>query len=310
MTGGEARRIGRELALALREEIAPRLGSHAGRAHAGAGFGGDVTFAIDEQAESFMEEFLAEHAPRIAFYSEDRGLVEPSDDDPRWVLVVDPIDGTRPAMAGFEAACVSVALAELGDGTPTMGDVVAGSVVELKSGRTFYAERGGGLDPAPSLSANRDLDRLFWAYGLRGRPMRAIAEVIGELIDASSVGGGTFDLGSASYDMTRIATGQLDAYVEPGPRMVADVPGMRERFERLGGGAVLNNSPYDIAAAALCLGEAGAVITDAYGAPLANCPLLGSGAEFQISCVAAANAELHRGILESIERGIERLAGR
>jgi fructose-1,6-bisphosphatase/inositol monophosphatase family enzyme len=130
-------------------------------------------------------------------------LVEPSDDDPRWVLVVDPIDGTRPAMAGFEAACVSVALAELGDGAPTMGDVVAGSVVELKSGRTFYAERGGGLDPAPSLSANRDLDRLFWAYGLRGRPMRAIAEVIGELIDASSVGGGTFDLGSASYDMTR-----------------------------------------------------------------------------------------------------------
>ena len=257
-----------------------------------------------------MEEFLAEHAPRIAFYSEDRGLVEPSDDDPRWVLVVDPIDGTRPAMAGFEAACVSVALSELGDGTPTMGDIVAGSVVELKSGRTFYAERGGGLDPAPSLSANRDLDRLFWAYGLRGRPMRAIAEVIGELIDASSVGGGTFDLGSASYDMTRIATGQLDAYVEPGPRMVADVPGMRERFERLGGGAVLNNSPYDIAAAALCLGEAGAVITDAYGAPLANCPLLGSGAEFQISCVAAANAELHRGILESIERGIERLAGR
>ena len=140
--------------------------------------------------------------------------------------------------------------------------------------------------------------------------MRAIAEVIGELIDASSVGGGTFDLGSASYDMTRIATGQLDAYVEPGPRMVADVPGMRERFERLGGGAVLNNSPYDIAAAALCLEEAGAAITDAYGAPLANRPLLGSGAEFQISCVAAANAELHRGILESIERGIERLAGR
>ena len=57
--------------------------------------------------------------------------------------------------------------------------------------------------------------------------------------------------------MTRIATGQLDAYVEPGPRMVADVPGMREEFERVGGGAVLNNSPYDLAAAVLCLEEAG-----------------------------------------------------
>ena len=101
--------------------------------------------------------------------------------------------------------------------------------------------------------------------------------MLGELIDASSVGGGTFDLGSATYDMTRIATGQLDAYVEPGPRMVADVPGMREQFERVGGGAVLNNSPYDLAAAALCLEEAGAVVTDAYGAPLDDRPLLGLG---------------------------------
>ena len=303
---GDPRRLARELALALREQVAPGLGSHSGRAHAGAGLGGDVTFAIDEEAESFMEEFLAERAPGIAFYSEDRGLVEPSPDS-RWVLVVDPIDGTRPAMAGFEAACVSVALATL-DGEPTIGDVTAGCIVEIKSGRAFYAERGGGLDPAPSLSANRDLSRLFWAYGLRGRPMRAIAEVIGELIDTSSVGGGTFDLGSATYDMTRIATGQLDAYVEPGPRMVADVPGMRERFERVGGGAVLNNSPYDLAAAVLCLEEAGAVVTDAYGAPLADRRLLGSGADFQLSCIAAANADLHRQILDSLERGFERLA--
>ena len=301
----DPRGIARELALALREQVAPEIGSHAGRAHTGAGPGGDVTFAIDEEAESFMEEFLAERAPGIAFYSEDRGLVEPSGDS-RWVLVVDPIDGTRPAMAGFEAACVSVALATL-EGEPTMGDVVAGSIVEIKSGRAFHAERGAGLDPAPSLSANRDLSRLFWAYGLRGRPMRAIAEVIGELIDASSVGGGTFDLGSATYDMTRIATGQLDAYVEPGPRMVADVPGMRERFEAVGGGAVLNNSPYDLAAAALCLEEAGAVVTDAYGESLRDRRLLGSGVEFQISCIAAANAALHTQILASIERGIERL---
>jgi myo-inositol-1(or 4)-monophosphatase len=302
----EPRGLTRRLALALREEVAPELGEHSGRAHAGAAPGGDVTFAIDEEAESFMEEFLADHAPRIAFYSEDRGLIEPSGDS-RWVLIVDPIDGTRPAMAGFEAACVSVALAELGDSEPTMGDVVAGCIVELKSGRAFYAERGGGLDPPPALSSNRDLSRLFWAYGLRGRPMREIAEVIGELIDASSVGGGTFDLGSATYDMTRIATGQLDAYVEPGPRMVADIPGMRERFERVGGGAVLNNSPYDLAAAALCLEEAGAIVTDAYGEPLAARPLLGSGRDVQISCIAAANRDLHAQILQTVERNIQRL---
>jgi myo-inositol-1(or 4)-monophosphatase len=301
------RELTRDLALALRERVLPQLGSHAGRAHAGAGAGGDVTFAIDEDAEAFMEAFLTERAPDVAFYSEDRGLVTPTD-DPRWVLIVDPIDGTRPAMAGFESACVSVAAAGFGDGEPTMADVEAGCIVEIKSGATFFAARGAGLEPGPRLSANTEIGRMFWAYGLRGRPVRVIAEVLADLIDASSVGGGTFDLGSATFDMTRIATGQLDAYIEPGPRIVADVPGMRARFEQLGGGAVLNNSPYDLAAATLCLEEAGAIVTDAYGRSLAPRPLLGSGEEFQISCVAAANAELHAEILRRVERGIGRLA--
>ncbi|MGI9021209.1 MAG: inositol monophosphatase family protein [Solirubrobacterales bacterium] len=294
-----------ELARALRDQVLPELGSHAGREHASTGEGGDVTFAIDEGAESFMEEFLSRRAPGVAFYSEDRGMVKPAG-DPRMVLIVDPIDGTRPAMAGFEAACVSVAAASL-EGEPTMGDVEAGCVVEIKSGRAFVAERGHGLDPAPKLSANTDLTRMFWTYGLRGRPVRAVAEVLGELIDGSSVGGGTFDLGSATFDMTRVVTGQLDAYVEPGPLMVSEIPGMRERFESVGDGAVLNNSPYDLAAAALCLGEGGAVVTDAAGEPLDDRPLLGSGAEFQMSCIAAANAELHAKIVSEVSDGIGRL---
>jgi hypothetical protein len=135
------------------------------------------------------------------------------------------------------------------------------------------------------------------------------AEVLGDLIDASSVGGATFELGSAAYDMTRVATGQLDAYVEPGPRLVADVPGMRTEFERVGDGAVLNNSPYDLAAAALILEEAGAVVSDAYGRPLSDRPLLGSGAEFQMSVVASANRALHDLLLEAVDAGVRRLCG-
>ena len=298
-----------ELARALRERVLPELGSHSGREHAATGEGGDVTFAIDEVAESFMEEHLAREAPGVAFYSEDRGMVTPAG-APEWVLVVDPIDGTRPAMAGFEAACVSVAAARL-DGEPTIADVEVGCVIEIKSGAEFVAERGRGAEPDARLSANAAIERMFWAYGLRGRPVRVIADVLGEILDASSVGGGTFDLGSATYDMTRVVTGQLDAYVEPGARLVADVPGLRAEFEALGDGAVLNNSPYDLAAVALICREAGAVVTDAYGAPLGPQRLLGSGAEYQISCVTAANAELHAEICARLERGVERLiAGR
>ena len=291
-----------DLAATLREEVLPHLGAHAGRAHSGAAEGGDVTFQIDEHAEKRMEAFLAEQAPEVSFYSEDRGLVG----DGSHVLVVDPIDGTRPAMAGLESCCVSVAAAPL-DSDPAMADVQVGCVLEVKSGVSFVAERGQGLEPAAALSDNRSLERMFWTYGFRGRPARALIEVLCDLIDASSVGGGTFDLGSATYDMTRIATGQLDAYVEPGPRMIDDVPAVRAEFERLGGGSVLNNSPYDLAAATICLEECGAVVTDAYGEPLAARPLLGSGHEFQMSCVAAANQDLHAAICAEIDAGIERL---
>ncbi len=131
--------------------------------------------------------------------------------------------------------------------------------------------------------------------------------MLAELIDASSVGGASFDLGSATYDTTRILTGQLDAYVEPSPRIVEEVPGAREAFERVGRGAVLNNTPYDLAAAVLCLTEGGAIVTDAHGAPLDDRPLLGSGPEHQMSCVAAANPALHGRLLAEIDQGIRRL---
>jgi myo-inositol-1(or 4)-monophosphatase len=312
-TGAALRDLVRELSLALRQRVLPLLGSHPARARAGAdGAGGDVTFAIDAEAEDELERFLRERGAGVAFFSEHRGLVEPRRGGPGrrpdWVLVVDPIDGTRPALAGLESCCVSVAAAPFGR-TARMADVTVACVVEIRSGAIFLAERGGGLLEAPgvALSANERLDRMFWAYGFRGRPARPTVEVLAELIDASSVGGATFELGSAAFDMTRVLTGQLDAYVEPGPRMVDDVPGMRDEFERVGGGAVLNNSPYDLAAAALCLEEAGAIVSDAYGRPLGDRALLGSGPEFQISVVASANAALQRRILEAIEAGIGRL---
>src|SRR3954447_9273568 len=288
------------------------LGSHAGRAHsAELAAGGDVTFKIDEEAEALLEPWLAERAPGVAFYSEDRGLVFPSGDEAGEVLVVDPIDGTRPAIAGLESCCVSIALAPLRDGV-TMGEVTLGCVVEIPSGAVFLAERGAGLVEGPPvrLSATPRLDRMFWAYGFRGRPARATVEVIGDLVDASSVGGATFELGSAAFDMTRLVTGQLDVYAEPGPLIVDRVPGMEAEVRRIGGGELLNNSPYDLAASVLILEEAGAIVTDAAGESLAARPLLGSGGEYQMSVVASANEALHGQVIGAVAAGIERLAAR
>jgi myo-inositol-1(or 4)-monophosphatase len=296
-----------ELARYVRGRVLPSLGSHGGRTQHGAGAGGDVTFAIDELAEQAVEQFLAERAPRVALYSEDRGIVAPHGAE--HVLIVDPIDGTRPAMAGLESACVAVALAPLGDGQPTMGDLAVGCVVEIKSGDWFLARRGEGVRSSRQigLSSEADVGRMFWAYGFRGRPVRPSVEVLGDLIDASSVGGGTFELGSQAFAMTRIVTGQFDAVVEIGSRLIDDVPGMREQFERVGGGQILNNSPYDLAGPWLCLIEAGGVCTDGWGRPLDDRPLLGSGHEYQMSTISAANATLNGELVRAMDAGIERL---
>ena len=285
----------------------PELGSHAGRASTGGGAGGDVTFAVDELAEEELQGYLADRAPRIAYYSEDRGLIAAPDAID--VLVVDPIDGTRPAMAGLESACVAVALAPLGDGHPTMDDVEIGCVVEIKSGDWFLAERGRGIESARpvALSPNHDVGGMFWAYGFRGRPVRPMVELLGDLIDASSVGGGTFELGSQSFAMTRIVTGQLDAVIEVGSRLIDDVPGMLEEFKRVGRGEVLNNSPYDLAAPWLCLREAGGVVTDGWGEPLDHHRLLGSGHDYQMSSISAANRLLHAELVRAVDEGIARL---
>jgi myo-inositol-1(or 4)-monophosphatase len=190
-----------------------------------------------------------------------------------------------------------------------MGDVTVGCIVEIPSGRVFLAERGAGLvEGGPALlSANERLDRMFWTFGFRGRPARALTEVLAELIDASSVGGATFDLGSACFDTMCVVDGRLDAYVEPGPLLVDEVPGMRAEFERVGNGAVLNNTPYDLAAAALIAREAGAVVTDARGVPFDERPLLGSAAEFQMSVAVAANRRLHEQIIDSVAAGLDRV---
>jgi myo-inositol-1(or 4)-monophosphatase len=317
------------LARALREHVAPSLGAHAGRRQRAAGAGGDVTFEIDHEAEQFLERFLEEHAPGAAYYSEDRGLVLPGGHSepselPEFpakeipVFIVDPIDGTRPAMAGLESCCVSVAAAALGDGRPTMADVQLGCIVEIKTGATFFAQRGDGLELSsgdgepvqPVLSTTTDLEELFWTSGFRGRPAEPLIAVLGELIDRSSVGGGFFDLGSACFDATRLLTGQLDAYLDAGPLMIDAVPALRERFEQVGRGAVLNNSPYDLAAVVLCLEEGGAVVTDARGEPLGPRPLLGSGHEYQMSCLAASNPGLHSELVSAVGRGIGRLVAR
>jgi myo-inositol-1(or 4)-monophosphatase len=297
-----------EVAARVQEAVAPHLGTFDARVKVGDAPGGDATLAIDEVAESVVEQCL-EAEGDIGFYSEDRGLVRYG--DPRAFLVIDPVDGTRPAAAGLESCCVSVAVVPA-DEHATLGQVSFGVVQELKTGQRFTAERGAGVhidvaegDPPPvALSANTDLGALFWTAGLRGRPSLPMSVVLEELVDRSGMRGGYFDLGSATFNITRIVTGQLDAYVDVGRRVLDTFPQTEGAFLAVGDGNVCTNFPYDVAAAALVLTEAGGVITHADGRPLDDHPAVGSGRAEGLAVLAAASTELHAELLDALDRGI------
>jgi myo-inositol-1(or 4)-monophosphatase len=304
-------RLALEVADVVRAAVAPHLGALHGRARVARAPGGDATLAIDEVAERAVEERLAAEGD-IGFYSEDRGLVTYG--SPRAILVIDPIDGTRPAAAGLESCCVSVAVVPPSEDA-RLGDVSFGVVGELKTGDRLWARRGEGAhaetasgEPRPLRpSANTDLSALFWTAGLRGRPLLPTSVVLEELVDGSSMGGGYFDLGSAAFNLTRIATGQLDAYVDVGRRLVDEVPATEAAFLAAGEGSVCTNFPYDVAAAALIVAEAGGVVTHADGHSLSDHPAVGSSRRHGLAVLAASNAALHRLLLDALERGMTRL---
>jgi len=292
---------------AVRDAIRAHEAGGATRQVFGDSPGGDAQFDIDEIAERVVWQYLQDHAgSALAVYTED-GSLRTTGPDPEYVLVVDPIDGTRPASAQLEMGVFSVAAAPMGTGAPVLGDVSSALVLELKSGASLYAgseDPGvhpvGYPHPVPRLSPNTSLSRMFWSIEFNGHPMRLMTGAYAHLVDASTNTGGLFVFNSASFSITRIVTGQLDAYVDIGNRILRDHPETEAEFRAVGRGSILHLFPYDIAASVLIARQAGVVITDAYGQPLDDMLLLDLAPENQRSCVAASTPELHEQIIDRI----------
>jgi len=295
------------LSASIRDSVRPWVLSAKGGAIVGRAHSGDATFEIDELAEKHLASLLRETNEPIACFSEDRGLVMPQEGEPGWLLIVDPIDGSRNAKSGFESCMVSIALARYGE-HPTLADVTHALLHEIVGDRMFYAEKSGDTEIAvggevggATLSGNDDLSLLRWSLTMPGRPAALVFGVMADLVDASSVKGGFFSCNSTCYSISRIMTGQLDAYVDVANRIVRDFPDAENRFRNIAEGRITGFSSYDIAAALLLAKQAGVVITDAYGDPLEEMALLDVSSANVRSCVAASNETLHAKILSYIE---------
>jgi len=288
-----------ELANEVRKVVFPELNNNK-REIIRREYGGDPHFKVDEIAEQMVEKNLKTWSLPIAYFSEDRGLVL-LHKKPKYILIIDPIDGTRPAMANFESCCFSVAVAPYSE-NPLFGEITNALVLELKSGEYFYADVAlPGIAtsvlnlPLPNKKIN--LDNMFWSTELTAHPIKQIARVCGDLIDNSVVLGAVFVFTSSSYSLTRIITGQLDSHVDVGHRIVQEHPELMEEFLKVGRGKIVTLFPYDIAAAAFILIKSGGTVTDAYGQSLNNLSLLtDKSIKKQCSIIAASSRDLHEKI--------------
>ncbi|MBI1318656.1 MAG: hypothetical protein GC168_06875 [Candidatus Hydrogenedens sp.] len=303
-----------KLADAIRTAVLPLVEEAKGREIVGATASGDATFELDAVAErALMQHLKLQRAP-VAYYSEDAGYSTFSNAQPKNLLVVDPVDGTRAAKSGFEGCVISIATTRVIE-RPVMSDVDNALVMEIKSGRYFYAERGEGArvyhdksTRKPRLSENEDLETIAWSMTVPGRPAELIFPTAARLIDTTSLKGGFFACNSTAYSLTRLLTGQQDAAVDFAGRFYKDIPDIvQDYFINAGRGNVLGIAPYDLVAALLIAQESGCTVTNAFGKSFDDVLLLDSSPANHQTLVAASNPALHRKLMTFFDTRVRQL---
>ncbi len=188
---------------------------------------GDWVSATDVGSEQSIRDSLQRESKLPVFGEEQGGDAF----DTGWL--VDPLDGTANFLHGFEAVGVSIGLIE--DGEPVAG-VVYAPMLE----KCFVAARGRGAfrDARRIHASTRDPSRAIVATGFPFR-RKELLDVYEPALGRALRG---FEdlrrVGAASLDLCWTAEGVLDGFFE------------------------LRLGPWDVAAGALIVQEAGGIVTD------------------------------------------------
>jgi len=213
----------------------------------------DFVSAADLKSEQVLFEALSKARPGYGFLAEERGLIEGTDKTHTWI--VDPLDGTTNFLHAIPHFAINIALQR-------EGAVVAAVTYNPATNEMFWAEKGKGAfvnDRRLRVAQRTRLQEAVIATGIPFLGHGQHARFLKELHQVSQKVAGVRRFGSAALDLAWVAAGRYDGY-----------------WER-------DLSPWDVAAGALLVAEAGGKATDADG-----------GAEvIAAGSVCAGNLDIH-----------------
>jgi myo-inositol-1(or 4)-monophosphatase len=196
----------------------------------------DFVTLADRESEDRIIAVIRERYPEDAFLAEEgggRGLGV----EGRRTWIIDPLDGTSNFIAGFPFWCVSIGAAEA-------GELVAGVVWDPLRGELYAAERGAGAfrdGTRLRVTARTGVEGAFLATGFPFRSREKIDMYLTLFREVFLSARAIRRAGSAALDLANVAAGVFDGFFE------------------------FRLSPWDVAAGAILIEEAGGELTDFSG---------------------------------------------
>ncbi len=232
---------------------------------------GHTTMQFDREAEDIIINGLIASGYGFAVTTEER-LSFTTSRQPRYRIVIDPIDGSTNVKRGIMTA--AVALAVLPIDVPILPENVQWALVgDLFTGTIYQAERGQGAlrdGKRCSVSETRTWHTCLTGMNFDGRQL----DILRGLLTRRPTPAIVRRTGSAAMDIAYVASGAYDAYIDIGNLVSA------ESF---------------LASTSIVL-EAGGIVSDEKGNPLRPIHNLSEG----YSLVIAGTRELHEEILQRI----------
>jgi len=256
------RGIGRNLL----EKIPQIAGSADASVSIGRGASGDQTFLIDETAERIIIgalEKTADEGAGFILISEECGIKEYGAKS-NVLILVDPIDGSNNAKRGVPYYAVSIAVLN----GKRLEDLLAGYVLDLSSGKEYWAIKGEGAWCNGKRIECRGSDRLEMVAFEASVPAKDIGTILPALRSARKVR----CLGAIALDLAIMANNAIDLLLVATP-----------------------SRSFDFAAGMLILKEAGGIITGMDGSDISG---INAGLERTVPLIAAANRNLHSKAVE------------